>query len=143
MHTLLLFMDMAAMNVAVNSNHSIFITILLKNSINQIKIRVFKRFNRQKIQNLAYKVGGIRAKKFIFIFIILLKAKSLQINFFIQLLWMIMAEFLVEMVKFVFISKNNNQMPEIFWEFKRHLLEMYMLVFYERYKSKKYVEICS
>jgi len=51
-HTLNLFSEMLLWNVALNSSMPTFITILLSNSIGEVKIRVFKSWNEIKTQNL-------------------------------------------------------------------------------------------
>jgi len=57
LHALLLFGEMIVISVSINSNWESFIVLLFKDSLTELKIRVFKSFNEQKTRKLVYKDG--------------------------------------------------------------------------------------
>lgn len=123
-HCALLFLEMINLNVALNSEISSFLTIVLGNNMTELKITVFKKQDERGMQNILYFDAVERTQKAIALFLIYLHPKSVADDFLFKIFVLIIAEFLIDWIKHVFLTKMNDLQADIFGRFYNGLKEL-------------------
>jgi len=72
LHTLVLFVHFATLNVAMNSSDHALLTLLISNNFNEIKSTVFKKYNKQNLFSITASDICERFKHVLFLGLILL-----------------------------------------------------------------------
>ena len=112
-HALLSFSRMVALNVAINTQGSSLLTLLISNNFVELKASVFKRFQPENLFQITCSDIVERFHLFMFMFLIMVqnldKKEDLH-TFFLAAPIIIVCEFLVDWVKHCFVS-NFNRIP--------------------------------
>eukprot|EP00968_Pinguiococcus_pyrenoidosus_P011459 scaffold923_cov256-Pinguiococcus_pyrenoidosus.AAC.36 len=111
LHSCLLFIHMATLNVAINSVDAALLTVLISSNFAEIKSFVFKKFDKKNVFQLGCHDVVERFKLWLFMSLIGLLSwcnGSLQLGSFLQLTCVVFsAEMLADWVKHGFIAKFN------------------------------------
>ena len=123
-HTLLLFYQLIALNVAINSHTNALLPLLLSNQFYEVKSSVFKRFEKE---NLFQLVCGDTVERFeltIILFIIAVRNTSELVQMFswesmlncvlIGTIFVLFSECLADWIKHIFVAKFNHINPELY-----------------------------
>jgi len=112
-HSLILFVHIATLNVAMNSADQSLLTLLVSGNFAEIKTSVFKKFDRQNLFQLACSDVVERFKLTLFLLLVLLlnvcqDGSSEMFREFVKVAAIVLfGEFLADWVKHSFITKFN------------------------------------
>ena len=119
-HALLSFSRMVALNVAINTQGSSLLTLLISNNFVELKASVFKRFQPENLFQITCSDIVEWFHLFVFMFLIMVqnldKKEDLH-TFFLAAPIIIICEFLVDWVKHCFVSNFNRIPLEVYAKF--------------------------
>merc|ERR1711862_249846 len=111
-HSLILFVHVATLNVAMNSADNALLTVLMSNNFAEIKSTVFKKYNKQSLFKITTSDVCERFKLTLFLSLILLLSysqggftKDMFWNYVDQCRMICTAELLADWIKHCFITK--------------------------------------
>eukprot|EP01017_Pseudomicrothorax_dubius_P037278 TRINITY_DN5447_c0_g2_i1.p1 TRINITY_DN5447_c0_g2~~TRINITY_DN5447_c0_g2_i1.p1 ORF type:complete len:433 (-),score=73.90 TRINITY_DN5447_c0_g2_i1:65-1303(-) len=122
-HTMLLIVEFININVSLNSEMVSFFVILFANNMTELKITVFKKFDEKAMQNQVFYDCVERFQKFLHVFLMLTNPKSLNEDFGWKLFFLACAEYGIDWLKIIFLTKINNLTPEVYKGFLNGLRE--------------------
>jgi hypothetical protein len=123
LHSLLLFIHVATLTVAVNSSDQAVLTLLISNNFAEIKSSVFKKFDKHNLFQLSCHDIVERFKLILFLGMIMLLNISHGgddnlLEFFKHILFLVMGgEVLADWIKHAFITKFNQLQPSLYQEY--------------------------
>jgi len=127
LHSFLLFIHVATLNVACNSSDQALLTLLISNNFGEIREGVFKKFDSKNLYQLACHDVVERFKLCLFLLlIVLLNYCQGMLNLMSRLvlkvvLWVFGGEILVDWIKHCFIIKFNSILPTVYREYTASL----------------------
>jgi hypothetical protein len=144
-HALLLFYQLTALNVAVNSYTNVLFPLLLSNQFYEVKSSVFKRFEKENLFQLACGDAVERFELGIMLIIIIMRNSfelsltfswELLVNYIVMSMVIVyLSECIADWMKHIFIAKFNHIRPEMYliyrhrlyqdWQSMQHLLPIY------------------
>lgn len=122
-HSLLLFVHITTLTVAVNSSDQALLTLLISNNFAEIKSAVFKKFDKQNLFQLSCHDIVERFKLILFLAMIMLLNIShagddnLLAQFFNIAMLVFGGEVLADWIKHAFITKFNQILPAVYDEY--------------------------
>lgn len=113
-HSLVLFVHVATLNVAINSADNALLTVLMSNNFAEIKSTVFKKYNKQNLFKITTSDVCERFKLTLFLLLIVLLnysqggyTKQMFYDYLNQCILVFGAELLADWIKHCFITKFN------------------------------------
>lgn len=127
-HTMVLFLQMVTLHVAIKSKTSGLLTLLISNQFIEVKSSVFKRFEKGNLFQLTSSDIIERFHLSFFMILIILSEyfdfNSSNISSIIYpALWIILSEIVVDWVKHSFITRFNSIEPSVYGKFYDNLLK--------------------
>lgn len=130
LHTLVLFYQAVALNVAVNSHNNVLLTLLISNNFTELKTHVFKRCESENLFQVSCADSVERFQLFLYLLVVTLQflfvqkaehsAERLQ-ELGGSLLMVLAGEMVVDWIKHSFVIKFNRMRPEVYSKFM-HIL---------------------
>mmetsp|Transcript_63223 Transcript_63223/g.105213 ORF Transcript_63223/g.105213 Transcript_63223/m.105213 type:complete len:522 (+) Transcript_63223:115-1680(+) len=129
LHTLVLFYQSVALNVAVNSHNNVLLTLLISNNFTELKANVFKRCESENLFQVSCSDAVERFQLSVYLLLVLIEklvqtkdwsTKRLQ-DFGISLLSVYVSELFIDWIKHAFITKFNRIRPDVYSKFM-HIL---------------------
>jgi len=129
-HTLVLFYQVVALSVAINSNSNVLLTLLISNNFTELKTSVFKRCEPENLFQIACSDSVERFTICMYLLIVLVQFVFVQkeelttsrLQDFAKSLAMICGcELLVDWIKHAFVTKFNRLRPDVYAKFIRIL----------------------
>ncbi|CAM9590135.1 unnamed protein product [Chrysoparadoxa australica] len=127
LHSILLFIHVTTLTVAVNSSDHALLTLLISNNFAEIKSSVFKKFDRQNLFQLSCHDIVERFKLLLFLGMVMLLNFSQvgQDNMWAQIAYTVClvfgGEVLADWVKHAFICKFNQLTPTLYQDYSKIL----------------------
>lgn len=123
LHTLILFVHVATLNVAMNSADQALLTLLISGNFAEIKSTVFKKYNKAALFKITTSDICERFKLSLFLGLVLLLNVSQGMDYS-QLLgyiricgWVMLAEVVADWIKHAFITKFNFIASNVYHEY--------------------------
>jgi hypothetical protein len=122
-HTLILFVHVATLNVAMNSSDQALLTLLISGNFAEIKSTVFKKYNKPNLFKIAASDICERFKLALFLTLVLMLnvSQGMDLQAKSQYMWMCgvvwCAELLADWLKHSFITKFNFIRSSVYPEF--------------------------
>lgn len=120
-HSLILFVQVVCLNVAINSRNNALLTLLVSNNFVELKASVFKRFEAENLFQVSCADTVERFQVCLFLFLIALQElTSLDAMRLLlpSILAILACEVIVDYVKHSFISKFNRLHADLYSTFK-------------------------
>jgi hypothetical protein len=123
LHSLLLFVHITTLTVAVNSSDQALLTLLISNNFAEIKSAVFKKFDKQNLFQLSCHDIVERFKLILFLGMIMLLNISHGgddnlLAQFLNIFFLVFGgEVLADWIKHAFITKFNQLQPSLYEEY--------------------------
>ncbi len=129
-HTLVLFYQVVALSVAINSHNNVLLTLLISNNFTELKINVFKRVEPENLFQISCADAVERFQLVIYLLIVAIQflfvqkeeLTTVRINSLVMaLLQIILCEIVIDWIKHAFVLKFNRVSPKIYSKFSRIL----------------------
>jgi hypothetical protein len=133
-HTMVLFAQVVALNVAVNSESNVLLTLLISNQFVELKSSVFKKFTKLNLFQITCHDMGERFQLFVFVLSITLprlhaidwtswesaRGPLSEVGYVVAVIGA--SELVIDYVKHAFITKFNFISPDEYTHFRRIIL---------------------
>lgn len=127
-HAMLVLLQATTLNVAFNSHSKSLLTIMMSNNFVEIKGSVFKRFEKNNLFQMSCADIRERFHYIVLLFIVLFRNMTEfswnSEHFWVlipDMIFVLLAEFIVDWLKHAFITKFNEIPAEVYGEFKTSL----------------------
>lgn len=131
-HSIILFFQVVALSVAVNSENNVLLTLLISNQFVELKSSVFKKFSEHNLfQVFCHDVGERLQLSVYVVFIFCQRMSNMAEGFSWGAVWseasylfvvIVLAEAVVDCVKHTFITKFNRIPPTVYTYFRTIIL---------------------
>lgn len=125
-HTTILYMCIITLNVALNSSNNALLSLLLSNNFLELKKPIFKRFAKENVFQFSCHDATERFQLLIFGLVISMQNSRAAVfsgTEFVDIMYCILAEIIVDFLKHGFISKFNNVSSSVYGKFLDKLCE--------------------
>uniref|UniRef100_A0A7S0J7C5 Uncharacterized protein n=1 Tax=Calcidiscus leptoporus TaxID=127549 RepID=A0A7S0J7C5_9EUKA len=132
LHTLVLFYQAVAFNVAVNSSSNMLLTLLVSNNFTELKANVFKRCESENLFQICCADAIERFQLGIYLLLVLTQklvqtrewTRDTVLEFGFALLSVLVCEMVIDWVKHAFVTKFNRIRPDVYAKFGHILADM-------------------
>jgi len=125
LHTIVLFYQSVALNVAVNSHNNVLLTLLISNNFTELKTAVFKRCETENLFQISCSDAVERFQLTIYLLLVAVQ-KGVQTSewtpqrlqeFGEAMMFVVFVEIMIDWTKHAFVTKFNRIRPDVYSKF--------------------------